>query len=204
MFNPPHFQIDDQAEMLAFIQAHNFGDLISLHDGQLTATQLPFLPDDDGRVLRCHLARANPQWTRLEGQRVLIVLWGPHDYISPTWYRTAGVPTWNYQLLHAWGHCRVFDDPAALRELVDALAAKHEAASDDPWQPDYSDSMLRAIVGVEIEIDEIQCKYKLSQNRPREDHLPVVTQLHKKGARELAAAMRRTLELGAADGETGQ
>ncbi|MDJ0779002.1 MAG: FMN-binding negative transcriptional regulator [Gammaproteobacteria bacterium] len=195
MFNPKHFRITDQEEILAFLQRYNFGELISLVDGQLTATHLPFMADDEGRALYCHLARANPQWRSLQEQRVLITLRGPHDYISPTWYRNPGVPTWNYQVLHVYGHCRVFDDPAEVSQLVDRLAAIHEAGSQRPWQPDYPDSMLKAIVGVEIEIDELQCKYKLSQNRPAADHLPVVEQLERRGAGELAAAMRRLLDL---------
>ncbi len=195
MFNPRHFQINDPDEILGFLERYNFGELISLVDGQLAATHLPFLPADEGRRLYCHFARANPQWQQLEGQRILITLWGPHDYISPTWYENPGVPTWNYQVLHVYGHCRVFDEPAELAQLVDALAAKHEAGSERPWQPDYPDSMLKAIVGVEIEVEEIQCKYKLSQNRPAADHQPVVEQLEQRGAGELAAAMRKTLDL---------
>ena len=195
MFNPPKFQVTDRAEMLAFLAAYDFGELISLLDGEITASHIPFLPDADARYLRCHLARANPQWTQLEGQRVLVTLQGPHDYISPSWYRAAGVPTWNYQVLHIYGSCRVFHDPGELAELVDALTTRHEAHFDQPWQPDYPESMLRAIVGVEIEIESMACKYKLSQNRPAEDHAPVVAALERRGALPLAAAMRRTLDL---------
>ena len=158
MFNPPKFKIEDRAEILAFLQRYNFGELISTLDGNLTATHLPFLANEDASLLRCHLARPNPQWTQLEGQRVLITLWGPHDYVSPTWYRSPGVPTWNYQVLHVYGRCRVFEDTEELRALVNAIAAHHEAANDKPWQPDYGDAMLRGIVGIEIEVgclDEI-------------------------------------------------
>ncbi len=195
MFNPSHFKVTDPDEIRYFLETYNFGELISQVDGQLAATHLPFLADHEGRRLYCHLARANPQWRELEGQRILITLWGPHDYISPTWYRNPGVPTWNYQVLHVYGHCRVFEDPAEISDLVDRLAARHEAGSEQPWQPDYPQSMLRAIVGVEIDVDEMQCKYKLSQNRPAADHEPVVEQLERRGAGALAAAMRKTLEL---------
>lgn len=195
MFNPDYFKIDDRDEMLNFLIANNFGLLISLQDGVPCASHLPFLPDSDGKTLYCHLARANPQWQQLEGQRVLVALQGTHDYISPTWYQTPGVPTWNYQALHIYGTCRVFDDADELSKLVNSLAAHHEAGSDNPWQPQYGAKMLRGIVGVEIAIDEMQCKYKLSQNRPGEDHVPVIEQLEKRGADDLAAAMRKTLNL---------
>lgn len=199
MFNPDYFKIDDREEMLAFLTANNFGLLISMHDGDPVASHLPFLPDADGNRLHCHLARANPQWQQLEDQRVLIALQGSHDYISPTWYETPGVPTWNYQALHIYGRCRVFDDAKELSQLVNTLAAHHETGSENPWQPEYGDKMLRGIVGVEITIDEMQCKYKLSQNRPVEDHAPVIEQLEKRGAEPLAAAMRKTLNINAGE-----
>ena len=193
MFNPDYFKIDDREEMLAFLSANNFGVLVSQRDGDLCASHIPFLPNADASFLHCHLARANPQWQQLEGQRVLVALQGPHDYVSPTWYQAPGVPTWNYQALHIYGTCRVFDDADELSQLVNALAAHHEAGSDNPWQPDYSDKMLRGIVGIEIAVDEMQCKYKLSQNRPAADHAPVIEQLERRGADQLVAAMRKTL-----------
>ena len=195
MFNPPKFQVTDRDEMRAFLDAYDFGELVSLLDGEITASHIPFLPNADATQLRCHLARANPQWTQLEGQRVLVTLQGPHDYISPSWYEEPGVPTWNYQVLHIYGTCRVFDDPAEVAPLVNALTARHEARFEQPWQPDYAESMLRAIVGVDIDIESMACKYKLSQNRPAADHAPVVAALEERGAAPLAAAMRRTLDL---------
>ena len=195
MFNPDYFKIDDPKEMLAFLDVNNFGLLISQQDGTPCASHIPFLPNADASLLRCHLARANPQWQQLEGQRVLVALQGTHDYISPTWYKNSGVPTWNYQALHIYGTCRVFDDPTEMAELVNALAAHHEAGSDNPWQPNYGKKMLRGIVGIEMTVDEMQCKYKLSQNRPVDDHEPVIEKLEARGADTLAAAMRKTLEL---------
>ena len=85
------------------------------------------------------------------------------------------------------------EDGAALAELVEALSRRYESAFENPWQPAYPDSMLKAIVGVEIEIDEIQCKYKLSQNRPAADRAGVIEQLENRDAPTLAAAMRKTL-----------
>ena len=95
--------------------------------------------------------------------------------------------------MHVYGRCRVFEQADELTALVDALSGVYESRFDDPWQPRYPDSMLKAIVGIELEIDDIQCKYKLSQNRPAADHQPVIEQLEALGADELAAAMRKTL-----------
>jgi transcriptional regulator len=90
-----------------------------------------------------------------------------------------------------YGRGRIFDEPEALQAVVEALTQKYEAHFEQPWQPDYKASMLGAIVGVEVVITEIQCKYKLGQNRPVRDQLQVIEQLQRQGATVLAEAMAR-------------
>ena len=152
---------------------------------------MPFLPGEDRTTLLGHLARTNPQHQEITDQEVLVTLQGPHDYISPSWYTTPGVPTWNYQAVHVYGRCRVFSEQERLRELVASLTARYESSYEKPWQPDYRGSMLNAIVGVEITINDIQCKYKLSQNRSSAEKLRIAAELDKAGQQELAAALRR-------------
>jgi len=193
MYMPDHFKVSEENEIFAFIDAHAFGQLISIDVGKPYASHLPFLIASDRKSLHCHLARQNPQWQQLADQQVLITFLGPHDYISPSWYKTPGVPTWNYQAVHIYGHCQLLDDDAAVAELVEALSARYESGFATPWQPQYREAMLKAIVGVEITIDEVQCKYKLSQNRPIEDQNGVVEQLEQLGSEQLARAMRKTL-----------
>ena len=191
MFIPKHFEIQDKEEIFAFIKANAFGQLISSHAGKLLSTHLPFLVSHDRSKLIAHLARQNPQWQSLEGQEVLITLEGPHDYISPSWYSSPSVPTWNYQAVHIYGICTVFNDTARLKKAVDDLSHKYESSFEKPWQPVYREAMLNAIVGVEIEISDIQCQYKLSQNRSAEDRQEVIKQLKIRGASKLAAAMEK-------------
>jgi transcriptional regulator len=193
MYVPEHFKVSDADEIFQFVDAHAFGQLISRQDGDIMASHLPFLLAADRQHLHCHLARQNPQWQQLEGQRVLVSFQGAHDYISPSWYQSAGVPTWNYQAVHVYGHCRVFEDPESLAEVVEALSRRYESRFEAPWQPQYRDAMLKAIIGVEITIDEVQCKYKLSQNRPAADQPGVVENLERLGSHDLATAMRKTL-----------
>lgn len=193
MYIPDKFKITDADEIFAFVEAHAFGQLVSQHDAKPLVSHLPFLLGEDRKTLKCHVARPNPHWQQIEGQQALVTFSGPHDYISPTWYRGAGVPTWNYQAVHVYGYCRVFDDAAELAALVEALAGVYEAGSGSPWQPKYADSLLKAIVGIELTIDEVQCKYKLSQNRPAQDHQPVIERLDARGADALAREMRKVL-----------
>ena len=190
MYIPSHFEITDPEEILVFIDQNGFGQLVSTSQGKLCCTHMPFFLSEDNSKLVGHLAKPNPQHADLDGQEVLVTLQGPHDYISPSWYETSDVPTWNYQAVHIYGNCRVFDDAEKLAEVVDTLTAKYEAAFSSPWQPDYRVSMLNGIIGVEISISEIQCKYKLSQNRSSQDRGNVADQLDSRGSHDLARAMR--------------
>jgi transcriptional regulator len=193
MYIPDHFKISDQEEIFSFLQANAFGQLISVQDKRLTSSHLPFLIADDRKRLLCHLARQNSQWQQLAGQQVLVTFQGPHDYISPSWYQNAGVPTWNYQAVHVYGSCRVFDAADELATVVEALSDRYESSFESPWEPQYRHAMLKAIIGVEIEIEEIQCKYKLSQNRPAKDQRGVIEKLDELGSEPLLQAMRKTL-----------
>lgn len=191
MYLPTHFEITDSAEIQAFIEANSFGQHISTVDGKLFSTHMPFLANTNCTTLFGHLAKTNPQLIDIDNQEVLITPDGPHDYISPSWYKTSGVPTWNYQTVHIYGVCKRIDEAQKITDIIHALTAKYESAFESPWQPDYNPAMVGAIVGIEIEITQIQCKYKLSQNRSLQDRTQVIEQLEQRGSRQLAAAMRK-------------
>lgn len=191
MYIPKHFAVTDNIEILTFIAENAFGQLVSSVDGRPFVTHLPFFISEDKAKLIGHLAIQNPQQHQLEGQEVLVTFLGPHDYISPTWYASPGVPTWNYQAVHVYGRAEVMHNPDQIRAVVDRLAQKYEASNPTPWLPEYNDTMLRAIVAFEVAISEIQCKYKLSQNRPAQDRKQVIEQLQNRGAAELAKAMEQ-------------
>jgi transcriptional regulator len=169
---------------------HSFGQLTSHVDGQIFASHLPLLLSDDGKKLLGHLARANPQWSQLEDQQVLVVFQGPHSYVSPSWYSQPGVPTWNYQAVHVYGHVQCLHDSERLRQIVEELTRINESGFDSPWQTNYDIRQLQGIVGLEIEIEQIQCKYKLSQNRQQQERTDVADQLENLGELSLAAAMK--------------
>ena len=191
MFIPKSFKISDEKEIASFIEANTFGQLISSKDGRLLSSHIPFLVSEDKTKLIGHLAKMNPQAQDIENQEVLITLQGAHDYISPSWYETLGVPTWNYQAVHIYGKCKTFDEPESLKEVVDTLTDKYESGFEQPWQPNYKASMLGAIIGFEVEISEIQAKYKLSQNRSDQDRKQVIEALEDIGSNELVKAMKR-------------
>ena len=191
MYIPKYFEITDNNEQYAFIAANGFGQLISTSNDRPCSTHLPFLLSEDKTKLLAHLAIQNSQVDNINGQQVLVTLQGAHDYISPSWYECAGVPTWNYQAAHIYGVCQTFTNAEKLEYVVNKLTAKYEASMPSPWQPDYNPKMLNAIIGIEISISEIQCKYKLSQNKSEQDQQQVIDQLNENGSKAVAKAMQR-------------
>jgi transcriptional regulator len=190
MYQPPHFKEERLDVQHALIATHPFGLLISAGVDGPEANGIPFTLEKDAAplgVLRCHVARANGQWRNLDGQKILAVFQGPQAYISPSLYETKRetgkvVPTWNYAMVQARGIARVHEDPSWLREQVNALTNGHEATRVAPWQvsdaPDsYIQSQLKGIVGIEIAIDVIEGKWKMSQNRSEADRRGVASGL---------------------------
>ena len=189
MYIPKHFEITDKNEIYEFIEMNSFGQLISTVKGRIFSSHIPFLLSHDRSKIICHVAKQNPQHENIAGEEVLVSLQGEHDYISPSWYRDEGAPTWNYQALHIYGSCVVIDDQTRLKNIVESLTTKNESHFSEPWQPKYAAAMLSHIVGIEITITDIQCKYKLNQNRLVIDRERVIENLKLKGSNALASAM---------------
>ncbi len=190
MYIPKHFHITDRDEIFSFIEHNAFGQIISTVQGRLFSTHIPLLVSDDKQKLFGHFARQNPQSKNINGQEVMITLEGPHGYISPSWYLNPGVPTWNYQAVHIYGICKILPELTAVKTIVDTLSNKYEEAFETYWEPDYNAGMLKHIIGFEIEIKDIQCKYKLSQNRSEQDLNSVIKQLQNRGSKTLADAVK--------------
>lgn len=185
MYIPTHFNETDQARILALIANYPLGMLVTVPDGVPFVSHLPFLFEDSansqGKLLG-HMAKANPQWQHVSANsEVLVVFQGPHAYVSPSWYTSPGVPTWNYAVVHLRGKLRLIEDPLALETLMERLTETHESQQLNPWKPKLTDErrlkLLDMIVGFEIDITDIQGKFKLSQNRPLEDRKRVVEEL---------------------------
>jgi transcriptional regulator len=131
----------------------------------------------------------------------MVVFRGAEAYISPNWYPSKHeahrqVPTWNYEVVHAHGTITVHDDERFVRRLVARLTRRHETAEARPWKmgdsaPEYIDSMLRNIVGIEIAVTSLVGKVKVSQNRELRDRLGAADTLEARGYGELAQCMRK-------------
>ncbi|MGY3264779.1 FMN-binding negative transcriptional regulator [Lysobacter sp. HA35] len=205
LYLPRAFDERDLSRLDALAAAHPFATLITVDDGTPTLSHLPMLyaRDGDSIVLRGHLARPNPQ-TRHRG-RALVMLRGPHAYVSPTWYtdkaEQARVPTWNYVVAHLSGALEWFDDEDALGDLLTQLGDVHESRVGGDWRYDANDPaervQLRGIVGLRITVDRVELKAKLSQNHPLANRHAVIDRLASSddaGDRDVAAWMRATLD----------
>jgi transcriptional regulator len=187
MYTTAHFKESDTARISALIEDYPFATLITAPEGLPYVSHLPFLFEPTagakGRLLG-HMARANPQWRHFPAaDGVLALFQGPHAYISPAWYASPGVPTWNYAVVHIRGSARLIDDDSALEALLERMTHVHESHMPNPWSPSLSagrrSTLLKMIVGFSIDITEIQAKFKLSQNRPIEDRQRVVAALNR-------------------------
>ena len=189
MYTPAAFELTDLASQQKLIQRYPFGTLIAQRDGGLIATHLPFLlasADNAAGALQAHIAKNNTEFASLpDGTQVLIIFQGPHAYISPSWYPTKAatqgkaVPTWNYVSVHVHGTLSVKTETAWLLKHLEQQTDRYEAGRPDAWSihdapGDYINMMLGHIVGLEISINCIEGKEKLSQNRHAVDQQGVI------------------------------
>lgn len=178
MYLPAAFREEDPQRIDALLRAHPLALLVSGSgaDGP-HVSHVPLLREDAGGPgdrLIGHFARANPHATAFDdGDVVLAVFRGPDAYVSPVWYASPGVPTWNYAAVHVHGRIRRVTDREALSALIGRLAAAFEADVGEDWRwggsGDPQAGKLDYIVGFEIAIERVEAKFKLSQNRSAED-----------------------------------
>jgi transcriptional regulator len=202
MYSPAYNQLQDRAELLAFMRANNFPILVTGSGGLLHASHLPITAHEQGQqvVIDMHMAKNNPQWKEFFDDEVMVLFSGPHAYVSPRWYEDQErVPTWNYAAVHAYGVPKIISDRKAKfesqRRLIESL--------DPQWLPkfdalreEYVAMMLDGIVNFSISVSRIETRWKLSQNRGKREMELIAAALEKSGdtgERALAALTRRHL-----------
>ena len=208
----PRFNTMDAEEARRLVAAVGSAQLITVtEDGYPAATLLPVLWNEDRLVF--HMARANPHGRSIEpGAPAMAVVTGAEAYVSPAWYRSKSehgrvVPTWNYSAVHVIGRAEVHDDADWLRDAVTRLSDTHEQRRDEPWSvgdaPDrYIEKQLRAIVGIEMVVERVEAKAKLSHNKDDADFGAVIAGLRREGAgrEQLVADAMATLRPSVTEG----
>lgn len=201
MYIPSQFKNENITEVKDFLQRNSFGILINNTNGKLCATHIPLELDsnENGKdVLYGHISKENPQWNGFtENDEILAIFTGPHAYISSSWYDHENVPTWNYLAVHIYGKIKILDEEATIKTLK-KLVDKYEVSSENPVRvEDLSKKTMiqaRGIVAFEIEINEIQAKKKLSQNRDDKNYQNIIDKLAQSGdpnSKEIAKEMTK-------------
>lgn len=207
VYLPPKFAPSPE-DVAATLTAAGFAQLVTHGPDGLIVTPLPLLYDEDRHALLGHVARANPHW-HVAGCPTVAIFTGSQAYVSPSHYATKAetgkvVPTWNYEVLNVFGSLVVHDDADWLRDLVGRLTDRHESGRAQPWQvgdaPEpFVRGQLNAIVGVELPIERVEAKAKMSQNQPARNREGVVAGLSEGTPMDQAVAAR----VAALDPDTG-
>jgi len=213
MYRPAHFEEIRLERLHPFIEANPLGLLISQDvTGMPVVNPIPWVLEAHRGTLGTlvgHVARANPVWessgqsvdSMALGRDVLVVFQGPNAYVSPQAYPSKArhgrvVPTWNYAVVEARGSLQILS-PEAAHGTVSRLTQRFEAGRDRPWAvtdapADYVETMLTAIVCLEIPLTSLRGKFKLSQNRDLADRTGVLRQMKDESA-SVARWMERTM-----------
>lgn len=190
MYLPQQYNVQDIEKAITLIEENSFGDLVTIHDGNLCSNKVPFFYHKKENVLYGHFGKTNPQLAQIqqdEPKEVLAIFTGAHAYISPQWYESENVvPTWNFQTVQVRGLAKTVDDNGLIK-ILNNLTAFHESKFDTPWSmdkvnPDKLQHMLNMIAGFKIDITEIKFKEKMSQNRNEKDRLGVIKGLRRQGS----------------------
>lgn len=203
MYIPEHFRVRDHETAVGFMRANPFAILISANAEAPFATHVPVVIHENGgqMTIRGHVARANPHWQYLqERKQCLMIFHGPHAFISTSNYAAReNVPTWNYGAVHLYGEARVFSEPEELLKVLHDLIPTFEAAYAEQWaslSEEYRSRMLGHIVGFEIAVSKIEAKFKLSQNRTKEEQQKVIESLRAASDTTISGTARLMCELG--------
>ncbi|WP_027578228.1 FMN-binding negative transcriptional regulator [Bradyrhizobium sp. Ai1a-2] len=203
MYTPPPFK-PDRAASLAFAEARGFGLVCAWDGAKPIASLLPFYlsyaADGTPRAV-FHLARHNPLIKLAGTSSWLLAVTGSDAYVSADWYVSPDqVPTWLYQAVHLSGPVRpLSDDELAVQ--IDTLSAKFEnrLLPKKPWTSSKMtaarlEAMKKAIVGLEMTVEEVEGSFKLNQHKSETDYVAVAGALASQAdadARQIAHLMRQ-------------
>jgi transcriptional regulator len=206
MYIPKHFE-GNEADGREIMKAHSWALLTTADEaGAPLCTHLALQWEDDGSphgTLVGHMARANDHWKLFaRPAQSLALFWGPHAYVSPTWYTPgAKVPTWNYVTVHAYGRPEIVEPTPAVLMVLTKLAAHYEGTGAEAWglgrlPPGNAAGQTHHIVAFRMKLERIETKLKLSQNRELEDRQRVIAMLEASDSEESQATakwMKRVL-----------
>jgi transcriptional regulator len=186
LYIPKPQLVEDRKFLHDFMDEFAFVDLVTTSP-TLRITHIPVILDRSAGkygIIHGHISRQNEQAQAFDGkQSAVLVFHGPQRYISPAWYaKTEAVPTWNFAVVHATGKLKPITEPKALHDLLASLIRKFESYEKSTYDfaklPDsYVYSMIGGIIGFEMEVELLEGKFKLGQDRSEADRAGILKHL---------------------------
>jgi transcriptional regulator len=204
MYNPANFREQRPEVWLEVVRNFPFATLVTPAGDELHLSHLPLVVEATATSAQevkifGHLARANSHCKALAaGLPSVAIFHGPHAYVSPSWYEAQpSVPTWNYVVVHLHGRPQTVDSTLA-REILRKLVSQLESGRQEPWPgslpEDFLHGELQAIVGFVLDVERVEAKLKLSQNKSEADRAGVRAGLERE-ADFRSAELARFMEL---------
>lgn len=194
MHIPSIHKVTDTDILYQFIKDYPLATLVSVENSVLNANHIPLYlqTSTEKATLQGHINKANTMWQEcVEDQKVLLIFHGPNAYISPNYYESKQhtskqVPTWNYSVVHVQGRIYFKHDRQWTLQSIENLTDYHESSQAHPYSiadapKEYIDTLLKAVVGMEVMIDTLVGNFKLSQNKTHDDWAGVISALRASG-----------------------
>lgn len=203
MRHTPVFDLTDPAAVARLVRENPWATIVSSTSNGLVASHYPVLLDEsaEGLVLLSHVGRPDEELHEWGSHEVMVIVQGPHGYISPGWYDPSpAVPTWNFITAHLYGVPELLE-PAENLRVLEQLVDHFEDPMPQPRRmrgtlenSAYADRISAGTVGFRLPVTRFVAKDKMSQNRPPETVERIVSELEGSGpyaSAELAREMRR-------------
>ncbi len=188
MYNPERYAAkNSNQDIIEFVQKFPFATVISVSDGESSVSHLPLVINQNHENLQLigHMAKMNPQWKTFKNSRITVIFHGAHTYITPKWYAENDVPTWNYSVAHLSGTVELIESESGIIDCLKILTAQTEISYPSGWDffiPDdlTGEVLTKAIIGFKINVEKIEFKKKLSQNKTPADRIGIMAGLEKR------------------------
>ena len=188
-FNPS-FSLGDVGTVKRLIQENPWATIVSMTGAGLVASHYPVMLDEQREEISVlsHVGRPDEELHELGQHEVMVIIQGPHGYISPSWYGDGpAVPTWNFIVAHLYGVPEILsgeDNLEVLGRLVDHFEEHvarphhlHRSEADSTFER----SLSRGTVGFRLTPSRITAKQKMSQNKSAETSAAVLGHLEGDG-----------------------
>lgn len=206
----PDYALDDVQTIRALVRENPWATIVSAVPGEgLVVSHYPILLDDgddgddgdDDLVLLSHVGRPDERLHQLGAHEVVVIVYGPQGYVSPSWYDASpAVPTWNFATAHLYGTPEILSDEENL-QVLERLVDHFESPLPEPYlmnrtleNADYAARIVHGTVGFRLKVTRFEAKEKMSQDKPAAVVERVIAALEAPGPYEnpgLAARMAR-------------